>query len=123
MYDAESVFNPSFHLVPAQQNGEPCRDLYMETFFTFEDTDDWYPYPQDQWHQLARIFSDRIATYPVFTNPHALRYLTRRHGRIKTIIYEMEYAQNLPETTDAALTLIDMFLTSRIWNNSNFGLA
>ncbi|KPG96272.1 Shedu immune nuclease family protein [Pseudomonas sp. RIT-PI-r] len=123
MYDAESVFNPSFDLVPTQQAGEPCRDLYMETFFTFEDADDWYPYPQDQWHRLARIFSDRIVTYPVFTNPHAQRYLTRRHGRIKTIIYEMEYDQVLPETTDGALTLIDMFLTSRIWNNSNFGLG
>ncbi|WP_223460369.1 Shedu immune nuclease family protein [Pseudomonas sp. A-R-26] len=123
MYDAESVFNPSFRLVPGQQNGELCRNLYMETFFTFEDTDDWYPYPEDEWHRLACIFPDRIATYPVFTNPHAQRYLTRRHGRIKTIVYEMKYALDLPETTDAALTLLDLFLTSRIWNSSNFGLG
>ncbi|AIL63622.1 Shedu immune nuclease family protein [Pseudomonas alkylphenolica] len=123
MYDAESVFNPSFRLVPSLPNEEPSRDLYMETFFNLEEPDAWYPYPENRWHRLARIFPDRIVTYPVFTNPHAQRYLTYRHGRIKTIVYEMKYVQDLPESSDAALTLIDMYLTSRIWNSSNFGLG
>ncbi|WP_201771624.1 Shedu immune nuclease family protein [Pseudomonas sp. RIT288] len=98
----------------------------METFFTLEDPDDpdaWYPHAVDRWHLLASIFSNRIVTYPVFTNPHAKRYLSRRHGRINTVIYEMKYEQALPESSDAALTLIDLYLTSRSWNSCNFGLG
>lgn len=126
MYDGEAVFNPSFRLIPGLPNQEPCRDLYMETFFTLEDPDDpdaWYPHAVDRWHLLASIFSNRIVTYPVFTNPHAKRYLSRRHGRIKTVIYEMKYEQALPESSDAALALIDLYLTSRSWNSCNFGLG
>ena len=123
MYDAEAVQTPSFRIETGALDGAPCVDLFMETYFTFEDDDAWYGNPETEWCLLARICPERIVTFPVFTNPHAQRYLSRRHGRIKTIIYELNAPSWWPDTVDAALLFIEQALGSKVWNSSFYGLG
>lgn len=123
MYDAEAVLNPDFRLAPAEEKGAPCRDLFMQTFFSIDEPDGWLPEIDSKWHRLARILPDRIVTFPVYTNPHAQRYLTRRHGRIKTIIYEMDSHHVLPESEDAARMIIERHMQQPVWNDCSFGLG
>lgn len=123
MYDDKQIYTPNFRILPGELNGAPCVDLFMETYFTFEDDDVWYGHPEDKWHLLARIAPDRIITFPVFTNPHAQRYLSRRHGRIKTIIHERSDSSLMPKTVDEALWVIELAMDSKVWNSSFYGLG
>lgn len=123
MYDTEAVLSPDFRLDPAEENGRACRDLFMQTFLPAEEPDAWYPKPNSEWHRLARIFPDRIETFPVFTNPNAQRYLSRRHGSIKTIAYEMDGDHALPETEAAARMIIERYMQHPVWNDCSYGLG
>lgn len=123
MYDDEQIYTPNFRVQPGELNRVPCVDLFMETYFTFEDDDAWYGYPEDKWHLLARITLDRIITFPVFTNPHAQRYLSRRHGRIKTIIYERSDSKLIPKTVEDAHWVIELAMGSKVWNSVFYGLG
>ena len=123
MYDDEQIYTPNFRVQPGELNGAPCVDLFMETYFTFEDDEAWYGTPEDEWHHLARITPDRIITFPVFTNPHAQRYLSRRHGRIKTIIHERSGSILMPKTVDEALWVIELAMDSKVWNSVFYGLG
>ncbi|CRN00036.1 hypothetical protein [Pseudomonas sp. 34 E 7] len=122
MYDSEAILNPDFRLLSADEKGVACKDLYMQTFFSLDEPDVWYPDVGTKWPKIARIFSDRIVTFPIFTNPHAKRYLSRRHGRIKTITYEMD-SYDLPDAEDQALILIDWQMPRPVWNECAYGLG
>lgn len=122
MYDSEAILSPDFRLLSAEEKGLACRDLYMQTFFSLDEPDVWYPEADSKWPKIARIFSDKIVTFPIFTNPHAKRYLSCRHGRIKTITYEMDSC-DLPDGPDQALILIDWQLQRPVWNECAYGLG
>lgn len=123
MYDPEEVLTPNFRLQPALQDDVACSDLFMETYFTLDDPTVWYGNPDSEWYLLARIFPDRFVTFPVFTNPHAQRYLSQRHGRIKTIVYELKAPCSLPSIVDEALMLIERAMHPPVWNSCGYGLG
>lgn len=123
MYTAESILNPEFRLDQAEDNGKRCCDLFLQTFYSTGTPAIWQSNPAVKWHRLARIFPDRIVTFPVFTSPHAKRYLSSRHGRIRTVIHETDESQELPETLDEALLKIGCYMQPPIWNDFSFGLG
>ncbi|KVD85344.1 hypothetical protein WS63_22700 [Burkholderia stagnalis] len=122
--DAE-VMEPSFRLeAGVTENGVEYRDLFMQTFE--QDTSEprrWQSLPESDWHQLARVFLKEIITYPVFTNPHALRYLSPRHGPFRTVIYEKSFGSDLPDSAASAVSHIELALPWRTSNQCIFGLG
>lgn len=123
MYDSNEVMNPNFRLVSDKVDGVSCRDVYLQTFVFNGENGDWDSADDSEWHHLARIFPELLITFPIHTNPHAMRYLTPRHGRIKTITYELGGPYALPESIDIALSLIQTNLSSRVCNDYSFGLG
>lgn len=123
VYDYSDVMNPSFRLEVADDSGTACRDLFVQTFARSEDPDVWFSQPEAQWHFLARILPRKIVTYPVHTNPHAQRYLSPRHGRIRTLVYQVRHDYPLPDSSDQAVSLIETYLPWRTSNNCAFGLG
>lgn len=123
MYDANAVMNPDFRLVESEEKGVACSDLYIQTFFPDVEVGVWLGAPHSEWRHLARIFQNKIETFPVHTNPHAQRYLSPRHGRIETIIYELKFDHALPTDIHDALHLISSNMSSSIWDGFHFGLG
>ncbi|HBO5115154.1 Shedu immune nuclease family protein [Pseudomonas aeruginosa] len=122
--DAE-VWVPGFRLEPGiAEDGEEYRDLFMQTFSKDgSKIGAWRSAPENEWHHLARVFLDRIVTYPVFNNPHAQRYLRARHGRFSTVIYECSYGVVLPESAEDAVAHINIALPWRTSNRCSSGLG
>ncbi|BDB29225.1 DUF4263 domain-containing protein (plasmid) [Cupriavidus sp. P-10] len=124
VYDHSEVMNPSFRLAVGADGSLPCRDLYVQTFARSEHgPDDWISQPEGQWHLLARILPQSIVTYPVHTNPHAQRYLRPRHGRIRTIILQGGEEHAMPDSPEAAVSLIEAALPWRASNDCAYGLG
>lgn len=123
-YDGDQVMHPGFRLANATHEGRPCRNLYMQTFEkVVDDPTLWISRPPELWHHLATIASDKIVMYPVHTNPHAQRYLRRRHGPIRTLVYEHAGTATLPETADEAVSHIQRKLGFRMFNDCEYGLG
>ncbi|WP_230589679.1 Shedu immune nuclease family protein [Pseudomonas chlororaphis] len=116
---------PSFRLDSGvTDDGAEYRDLFMQTFE--QDTSEprrWRSLPEPNWYHLARVFLKEIITYPVFANPHAQRYLTPRHGRFKTVIYESSYGRDLPDSPASAVSHIEIALPWRASNPCTYGLG
>jgi hypothetical protein len=69
--------------------------LYLQTFEkTSENPLKLWSRPKDEWHELARMYDDRIETFPIFTNPHAQRYLYNKNGKFSKIVYERKQLKN-----------------------------
>lgn len=124
-YSDEEVMRPAFRLVPATGRWGACRDLFMQVFDQAGNgTRTWHALPEDEWHLLASIFPARIVTYPVYTNPHAQRYLKPKHGRFHTLVYEDDRDEPLPESAEEATYEIDIRLAWRIFRDDcHFGLG
>lgn len=122
--DAE-VLEPAFRLeAGVADDGKEYRDLFMQIFE--KDTSEtglWQSLPESDWHHLARVFLDKIISYPVFTNPHAKRYLARRHGQFRTVIYESSYGTALPKSSGATVSHIEIALPWRASNACIYGLG
>lgn len=123
-YTDGQVMEPAFQIQSGVADGLEYRDLFMQTFVE-EDMQNrrWQSQPENKWHWLARVFSDRIATYPVFTNPHAQRYLSARHGRFTTVVYERRISNTLPDSPDALVSDIELALPWRTSNSCTYGLG
>ncbi len=122
--DAE-VMEPSFRLdAGVTDDGAEYRDLFMQVFeLDTQEPRRWRSLPEPDWHHLARVFPREIITYPVFANPHAQRYLSSRHGRFRTVIYEKSFGRDLPESAAAAVSHIELALPWRASNPCNYGLG
>lgn len=124
-YSDEEVTRPAFRLELSHEQHIPCRHLFMQVF---EQTNygarTWRSLPTDEWHLLASIFADRIVTYPIFTNPHAQRYLKPKHGCFHTLVYEDDGDESLPDNAEDAMEEIDRRQAWRIFrDNCQFGLG
>ncbi|HFX1080052.1 TPA: Shedu immune nuclease family protein [Pseudomonas aeruginosa] len=122
--DAE-VMEPSFRLeAGVTDEGVEYKDLFMQ-IFEQESSEPrrWRSLPEPDWHHLARVFLQKIITYPVFTNPHAQRYLASRHGPFRTVIYESSYGRELPDSAASAAYYIELALPWRTSNPCTFGLG
>lgn len=123
-YGDDEVMAPSFRLAGAVEDEVPCQKLYMQAFAREEGRDDrWRSLHPDQWHLLATIFPSKLVMHPVYTNPHAQRYLSRRHGRIETLIYEDGSDHHLPQTPDEAVGQIATRLPWGLFNDCELGLG
>jgi hypothetical protein len=123
-FDNSEVLNPSFELSHGIDHGVQYRDLYLQTYQRGAgDSNVWVAQPREQWHRLARMYPDRILTYPVFTNPHAQRYLNPKHGRLTSVIFHREEDEPLPETADAAVSEIDLALPWKCFSVCTYGLG
>ncbi len=65
----------------------------------------------------------KVVTYPVFSNPYAQRYLSCRHGRFKTIAYELDVEHPLPGNVDEAKSHIETVSAFDLFNPCAFGLG
>lgn len=123
-FDNSEVLSPSFELSHGVDHGAPYRDLYLQTYQRGAgDPNVCVAQPREQWHRLARVYPDRILTYPVFTNPHAQRYLSPKHGRLTSVIFHREEDKPLPETADAAVSEIDLALPWKCFSECTYGLG
>lgn len=123
-FNNNEVLNPSFELSHGVDQGVQYRDLYLQTYQRgANDPNVWVAQPREQWHCLARVYPDRLLTYPVFTNPHAQRYLSPKHGPLTSVIFHRKVDEPLPETADAAVTEIDLSLPWKCFSESTYGLG
>lgn len=82
---------PEFNLIVR----DDYSSLYLQTFEkSSENPSKLFSTPKDEWHELARVYDDRIETFPVYTNPYAQRYLHNKNGRFSKIVYEREPFKN-----------------------------
>lgn len=115
---------PSYRL--AVDREARCCHLHMQTFYRFAgDPLQWYSRPEAEWPLVATIKADRLTLFPVHANPHAQRYLTPQHGRIRTIVFIDDAEAELPADADAALLQISHRLPWGLFKDSenDFGLA
>lgn len=124
-YSNDEVMHPAFRLEHAGEHRGRCRHLFMQVFEQTDDgTNTWRSLSTDAWHILASIFADRIVTYPVYTNPHAQRYLKPKHGRFHTLVYEDDGDESLPDSAEDAMYEIDRRQAWRIFrDNCQYGLG
>ncbi|QVX42030.1 DUF4263 domain-containing protein (plasmid) [Ralstonia solanacearum] len=123
-YSHSEVLLPAFHLASTSESSVPYRDLHLQTFQQSPlHPDRWIASPASQWPLLARIFTDRIIMYPVFTNPHAQRYLDPRHGRFASLVLHDDDGGTLPESADEAVSTIEGRLPRLLFNDCAYGLG
>ncbi|MGG2718536.1 Shedu immune nuclease family protein [Pseudomonas aeruginosa] len=119
------VWDPELRLDRGKaDDGEEYRDLYMQTFVRDStEPHQWRSQPESRWHHLARVHPKKVVTYPVFSNPYAQRYLSCRHGRFKTIAYELDVEHPLPGNVDEAKSHIETVSAFDLFNPCAFGLG
>lgn len=124
-YTDVEVMEPAFRIeAGVTDEGLEYRDLFMQTFVRdASDPRRWQSQPEPDWHWLARVFQKQIVTYPVFSNPHAQRYLKPRHGRFRTLTYEKYFGKSLPDNPASAISDIELSLPWRTFNPCNYGLG
>lgn len=124
-YSGVAIMEPTFRLeAGATAEGVEYRDLFIQTFE--EDASKpgrWRSRPESDWHHLARLFLKEVVTYPVFTNPHAKRYLHPRHGQFKTVVHENCFGRVLPESWESAVSTVEDALLWRAFNSCTYGLG
>lgn len=75
--------------------------LYLQTFEkSKENLTKLWSLPRDEWHELARVYDDRIETFPVFTNPYAQHYLDSKCGKFTKIVFEREIEERRNKLVD-----------------------
>ncbi len=102
-FQPDQVMYPEYRVEHGSANGADCCQLFMQTFQrSLTDESLWRAKARSEWPRVATIWEDRVAIYPLHSNPHAQRYLTPQHGRFRTIIYVDGSSHELPADADAA---------------------
>ena len=124
-YSDDDVMDPDFCLTKSNNEQGACRNLYMQVFEKAQhDARTWRSLPSEEWHLLASIYSDRIVMYPVYTSPHAQRYLRPKHGRFHSLVYQDDVDATLPDSEEDARLAIDGRLEWRIFRDDcRYGLG
>ena len=118
------VMEAQFKLQEATENDEPAQKLYLKTFQHFDrDMQLWQARPESEWPLLATILANRIIMYPIHANPHTKRYLTPKHGRFTTVIYEDGASSDLPSDPQDAAAHVTLRLASSIFDLPGNGLG
>jgi len=102
-FQPDQVMYPEYRVEHGSVNGADCCHLFMQTF-KHSSTDEslWRSTAKSEWPRVATIWQDRVAIYPLHSNPHAQRYLTPQHGRFRTIVYVDGASDELPADADSA---------------------
>lgn len=124
-YSDDEIMSPAFRLEKSIEGQNECRHLYMQIFERPEyKSKIWHSLSPDEWPLLASIFFDRIVMYPVYTNPCTQRYLKPKHGRFKTLVYQDDANDPLPETEEEARYEIDRRQAWRLFRDDcRYGLG
>lgn len=124
-YSDDDVMEPAFRLTKVTEGLDQSRNLYMQVFEKAQhESRTWRSVPPEDWHLLASIFPDRIVMYPVYTSPHAQRYLRPKHGRFHTLVYKDDADADLPDSEESARLEIDGRLAWRIFRDDcRYGLG
>jgi len=124
VYSSEDVLTPRYRLTRKVEAGVDCCDLFMQTFMrSADDSSVWTSPPEDAWLRVATIRPDRLLLFPVHVNPYAQRYLSPRHGRIRTLVYIDDAQTGLPDDADAALEQISRRLPWKLFTDSEHELG
>lgn len=105
------------------QEGERFVELRMQTFKNI----DGHLKNQsiEKWHVLAKIFNDRIETWPVHVDPCSELYLTPTHKIINCIRYRppKPFASVLPQNPEDAISLIEWVFDPKFFHSCSQGLG
>jgi hypothetical protein len=85
----------------------------------------WRSSPEDKWPLVSVVRPGRLEFSPVFSNPHAQRYLLPKHGAIGKLVYLDKVDEPLPEDTDvnSVLRFIDHRLPWGLFVKSEHGFG
>ena len=118
------VMEAQFKVHDATEKGEPAQKLYLKTFELIDrDILLWQERPESDWPLLATILPNSIVMYPIHANPHTKRYLTPKHGRFKTVIYEDDADGTLPNDPQDVAAHVALRLASNIFDQPGEGLG
>lgn len=120
-FDHDNVMEPAFRLEGSAGDATPHCNLYLQTFRRSSRA--WSSFPTDEWVLLAQIFPEKIVMYPVHTNPHAQRYLRPKQGTFRTLVYQDNGGEQLPDSAEGAVMQIERRLPWRLFDECRFGLG
>lgn len=120
----EEVFRTSFKLAEPTEGGDQSRELYLITYRRVDSNAyEWRRMPESDWPLLATILPTRVVMHPIYTNPHANRYLSPKNGLFQTVIYEHRSEHDLPEDAEEAVLQLESRLPGSIFDQPYFGLG
>lgn len=123
-YQDGEVLRPLFQTELEDKGLQPLVHLRMQKFQkTAHDASLWEDAPLDEWPIVATLHSDRIVLRPVHDNPYALRYLSPRHGRFRTVTYVDGERIELPSDEKSALDQLGSRLPYQVFDDIHVGLG
>jgi len=123
-FDGGQIQNPGFRIRPVSIENSTHVELYMQTFEQVPgQSGRWVSRPMDRWHLLATLHDSWIVMYPVFTNPHAQRYLRSRHGSLTSIVLVDAEGREPAQSADDAVGQIETAKPYRMFNDCHEGLG
>ena len=126
VYEDSNVLSPNYRMERASEGGTDCIKLYMQTFNRPGDNaPGWRSSPEDKWPLVSVVRPGRLEFSPVFSNPHAQRYLLPKHGAIGKLVYLDKVDEPLPEDADvnSVLRFIDHRLPWGLFVKSEHGFG
>lgn len=101
VYADGDILAPNYRVERTSEGGTDCIKLYMQTFHRPRgDAPGWRSTPEDKWPLVATVRPSHLEFTPVFSNPHAQRYLRPKHGAIGKLVYLDKTDELLPQNAD-----------------------
>lgn len=124
-FDDHHIYEPKIRYeVGVDTDDGPGAKIYLETFVrSAKDQTKWDSTPPNSWPLIASLTPRCIRVYPIHTNPHAQRYLSRQHGIFSSVIYEDASGQKVPASASDALEQIKSRLPWGIFTNHSEGFG
>ncbi|HHQ4902815.1 TPA: Shedu immune nuclease family protein [Aeromonas veronii] len=118
--DDSAFLSPELNLV----KNKGYSSLYLQTFMKSPlDPMKIWSKPESEWHELARVYNDRIETFPIYTNPFAQRYLCSKNGKFSVIVYERKSNNNIENNIRDIESEIDNLSGWNIFDDCRQGLG
>ena len=122
VYDGEEVMSPDYKVSVGMTEGGQYVDLHMQ-LFDRTSPDGWTSLDEGHWHHVARIEPGWISSYPIYTNPHTLRYRDSKHGGVTCICHETRTNDAPPTDIDGVLLHIARELDGKLYESCESGLG
>jgi len=123
-FSDEEVMQASFHLEAGVVGTEPARKLFLRTYeLVSAQTRVWEAMSEEEWPLIATILPNRIIMRPIHANPHAQRYLEPKNGRVTTVIYVDDCADELLDDAENTVSRIELRLAWRLFDRPGYGLG
>lgn len=115
---------PNFSIRRGTTNGERYVTLWMK-LYERNAAGRWEALSQAKWHKLARIYTHKIDTWPIFTDIKSDLYRRSKHGKITKITYKLpaNLAFTLPLELDSATNLIESVFSDKLFQSVTLGLG